>query len=207
MLAQEVSSGGDLDAALRLLTQLRAELEAFERLHVRRGLAAGRSFAELARVLGISRQAAHRRYRELAPRPRTPRRPLPDRLEASEQVRHIVRLARAETYAAGLTAIGSRELLLALLRTDTDAARALRSQGVTLERARACRATGAENGDPCALRRILGCAGRLALARGEGRLTPGHLLAAIIAEADGGAARMLTLLGATPASIQVRLGC
>jgi hypothetical protein len=205
MLAQEVSRAADLDTALRLLTELRAELDAFEQLHVGRGLAAGRSFGDLARILGISRQAAHRRYRALAPPRRRPRRPKPHRLEATEQVRHIVHLARAETCAAGLTAIGSRELLLAILRTDTDAAQALRSEGVTLERARACRATAPENGDPSALRRILRCAGRLALARGDGRLRPAHLLAAIVAEADGGAVRVLIALGATPRSIRVRL--
>jgi ATP-dependent Clp protease ATP-binding subunit ClpA len=206
MLAQEVSSAGDLDTALRLLTELRAELDALERLHVARGLAAGRSFGDLARVLGISRQAAHRRYRALAPRRGRPGETKPGRLEATEQVRQIVRLAWAETCAAGSPAMGSRELLLAILRTDTDAAEALRSEGVTLERARACRAPAPETGDPSGLRRILRCAGRLALARGDGRLSPGHVLAAIIAEADAGAVRTLTALGATPASIRVRLG-
>jgi ATP-dependent Clp protease ATP-binding subunit ClpA len=181
---------------------LRGELDAFERLHVARGLAAGRSFGELARVLGISRQAAHRRYRELAPRRRRP-----PRLKATEHVRQVIRLARAETCAAGRTAVGSRELLLAILRTDTDAARALQAQGITLEAARACPAVDGDGSDPAGLRRILQRAGRLALGRRDRHLTSKHLLLALVADSDCGAARTLAALGATPASLRAALTC
>lgn len=199
-LAQEAAEAGDAEPALRVLTELRGELDAFERLHVGRGLAAGRSFAELARVLGISRQAAHRRYRELAPRRRRPR-----RLEATEHVRQVIRIALAETCAAGRTAVGSRELLLAILRTDRDAARALRAQGVTLEAARACRAVDGDGGDPAGLRRILQRAGRLALGRRDRQLASTHLLLALVADSDRGAAHTLAALGTTPASIRAAL--
>jgi ATP-dependent Clp protease ATP-binding subunit ClpA len=201
-LAEEARNAGDPESALRVLTELRHELDAFVRLQVERGLVAGRSFGELARALGISRQAAHRRYRELAPR-REPR-----RLAATEQARYVVRLAHAETCAAGESAVGSRQLLLAVLRTDTDAAHALQSEGVTLEKARACPPPARENGaDPACLRRILRRAGRLALARGDRHLGPRQLLVATLADEDGGAAHTLTALGATPASIRARLGC
>jgi len=59
-------------AALRAMTALREELEAFERLQVARALDAGQSFSAVARALGISRQAAHRRYRDLAAGHRDP---------------------------------------------------------------------------------------------------------------------------------------
>ena len=52
--------------ALETLAELRREIELFNREQVKRGLAAGRSFGEVARALGVSRQAAHRRYRDLA---------------------------------------------------------------------------------------------------------------------------------------------
>src|SRR3954447_20893990 len=53
-------------ASLRALTSLRRELDALERAHVARALQEGETFAAIAKPLGISRQAAHRRYRDLA---------------------------------------------------------------------------------------------------------------------------------------------
>jgi transposase-like protein len=51
--------------ALAALTTLRSELAALEREQVRRALESGYSYSAVARELGISRQAAHRRYRGL----------------------------------------------------------------------------------------------------------------------------------------------
>ncbi|MDA0182074.1 hypothetical protein OJ997_17345 [Solirubrobacter phytolaccae] len=51
--------------ALAALTQLRGALDAYEHEQVRRALRQGESFAAIAREVGISRQAAHRRYRGL----------------------------------------------------------------------------------------------------------------------------------------------
>jgi len=206
-LAHVASETEDPETALRILGDLRRELDAFEREHVGRGLAAGRSFGALARVLGISRQAAHRRYRDLAPRPTEPRDPEPRRLEASAQVRRVAQLARAEACAAGRTAVGSRELLLALLRTDVDATRVLQASGVTLEAARACDAADDELADPSAARRILRHAGGLALAHGDGRLGCRQLLVALLADRDRRAARTLVALGVAPSSLLARLGC
>jgi len=55
--------------ALEALTHLRAALDAFEREQVRRALDQGESFAGIARAVGITRQAAHRRYRNLTIEP------------------------------------------------------------------------------------------------------------------------------------------
>jgi transcriptional regulator with GAF, ATPase, and Fis domain len=52
--------------ALRRMTELRQELDAFERRQVAHALAQGATFARIARELGVTRQAAHRRFRELA---------------------------------------------------------------------------------------------------------------------------------------------
>ena len=54
-------------AALRAVTALRRDLDAFERQQVARALADGATFASIARELGISRQAVHRRFRNLSP--------------------------------------------------------------------------------------------------------------------------------------------
>jgi transposase-like protein len=59
--------------ALRELRALRAELDAFEREQVRFALESGASFASVARGLGITRQAAHRRYRNLLDGEASPR--------------------------------------------------------------------------------------------------------------------------------------
>jgi Clp amino terminal domain, pathogenicity island component len=205
-LAEESARADDPESALRTVTELQRELDAFVGVQVRRSLAAGRSFGEVARALGISRQAAHRRYRELAPlRPAGPH-----RLVATEQTRQIVRAARAETLATGARAAGSREILLVILRTDSCAARALRSEGVTLENARACAPPADSAADrprgAGSLQRILRRAGRVAMARGDWEVSPDQLLLAAIADADGGAARTLTALGANPSAIRTRLG-
>ena len=206
-LAEESASADDPESALRTLTELRREIDAVARMQAGRALAAGRSFGDVARALGISRQAAHRRYRELAP---AHTRRAAGRLVVTEAARRIVRLARAETHAAGATAAGSHELLLAVLGTDSDAARALRSEGVTLEKARACTrradSAGGDGHDSGCLRRVLRRAGRVALTRGDGQLSPTQLLLAAISDPDPGAHRTLTALGTTPAAIRARLG-
>ena len=65
-LVEHAVRAGQPAAALRAMTALREELDAFERLQVARALDAGQSFGDVARAIGISRQAAHRRYRDLA---------------------------------------------------------------------------------------------------------------------------------------------
>src|SRR3954453_6555587 len=72
---RDALSAPDTLVALTALTELRVELETLERDRVRYALEDGVSFAAVARALGITRQAAHRRYRELVEpddRPLTP---------------------------------------------------------------------------------------------------------------------------------------
>ena len=205
-LAEHAANADDPESALRTLTDLRRELEEFVASNVERALASGRSFADIARALDISRQAAHRRYRHLAPERPPPR---PWRLVATDDTRAVVRLARDRAIAAG-NPPRSEHILLGILCTDTDAARALQEEGVTFEAAQACaRASAADDDRPDAssLRRILRQAGRVAVARGDERLSSAELLLAALADRDGGARRMLVALGVTPAAIRTRLGC
>jgi hypothetical protein len=202
-LAQASAAAGDADTALRALTELRAEVDASVRVQVERALAAGRSFSDIARTLGISRQAAHRRFRDLAPKSRLEGR---HPLVATEGARRALRVARAEAEAAG-AAPGSAHVLLGILRTDCDAARALRFEGVTPERARACPQSSAGEGDRAdCLPRILKQAARMAVSRGSRDVDIEELLLAALADPDGGATRTLAALAVHPASVRDRLG-
>lgn len=190
-LAHATAEAEDADAALRTLTQLRKETDAFIRVHASQALCAGRSFSDLARALGISRQAAHRRFRDLTPERR------PDRsrsLAATEAARRVVRLARAEALAANAPP-GSQHVLLGVLRTDSETTRTLRHDGVTPERARA-HARSATHGDSGSLARIVKRAAQVALSRGDPVLDLQPLLQAAVADPDGGARRTLQALAA-----------
>ncbi len=126
-LQRALTASEPLDA-LAALTQLRAALDTYEHEQVRRALAQGESFAAIAREVGISRQAAHRRYRGLAAAPTfTPQtlrvlqlaRGEAARLDADVvEVEHVVRVlvGRAHPSPAGTgpTQIGPR--LRAILR-------------------------------------------------------------------------------------------
>jgi Clp amino terminal domain, pathogenicity island component len=204
-LAQDAADAHDPLRALETLVELRGELEAVTRVHVERGLRAGRSFGDVARALGISRQAAHRRYRDLAPARR--------QVAATEQARRVLRVAGEEALTAKAAALGSEHVLVAVLRCGGDAAETLVRGGVTLEVARACaRAIAAERsgvsgsgGPPGGLRGVLREATGVAAARGERWLDVDAVLLAALADPDGGARRLLTALGMDSAEIRGRL--
>ena len=85
--------------ALRELRVLRAELDALERERVRAALESGASFAAVARGLGITRQAAHRRYRHLTSEP--PRLvATPEALAVLQRARHVAAQAGSPTVEA-----------------------------------------------------------------------------------------------------------
>jgi hypothetical protein len=206
-LAERAANEDDAEAALRVLRELRGELDGFIREQVARALESGRSFGDVARVLEISRQAAHRRYRDLAPEPPPGR---PRRLMPTDATRAALRVARDHAAALG-EPLASQHVLLGVLATDTQAAHALEADGVTLENARACARAGeasSTDGDGSAtLRRMLREAGRVALARGDEQLGPEEILLAALGDADDGARRTLAAIGVTPAMVRRRLGC
>src|SRR5215211_6766944 len=127
-LAEEAANAAEPCDALRLLCELRRELEDFERRQAARALTRGESFGAIARALGVSRQAAHRRFRDLAPGGEGDgvERPTPE-------ARLVTDYAREESIALGDAGVHSEHLLLAVLRLGDDHAEALREAGVTLE--------------------------------------------------------------------------
>jgi transposase-like protein len=111
--------------SLATLAELRHELDELERTHVARALQAGDSYADIARPLGISRQAAHRRYRHLTVA--EPDQPAQPRLTADARAALI--RARAEATRHGSRSIDPRHLLLALAPRGLDVEAARRSFG------------------------------------------------------------------------------
>jgi hypothetical protein len=202
-------------AALRAMAALREELEAFERLQVARALDAGQSFGEVARALGISRQAAHRRYRGLSGIA------LPDgeqpgeqRLVVTSEARAAVTLAREEALAMGAATVGSEHLLLGIIRSRArGVAELLESGGVTLAEARRCarptlvhdRALPGRPGVSAYAAAVFDQALEVAVARGDGYVGVEHLLLASLEDPSGGAWRTLSELGLDPEGVRAAL--
>jgi transposase-like protein len=215
-LLEHAVQASDPEVALRALTSLRRELDAFERVQAWKALDAGSSYGSVARALGISRQAAHRRYRELAAATEPPPGGEPARLRVAPEARAAVQLAAEEAAALGAARMGSEHLLLGILRAgDGFAAAALRAHGVTLENARAAAqpTLAGEHHEPddptpavtAYARRVFGEALRHAAAEPGHLIQVGDLLRAALRDPRGGACQTLTALGVDPDSVRASL--
>lgn len=217
-LAVSVGEAEDTGEALRRIAALRAALDAHERAQVGAALAAGASFASIGRELGISRQAVHRRFSDLAPS--DPTEPVMRRetgpalgngLSLTPEARLVLRHASAEARAAGDPLLGGEHVLLALLRPGA-ALPVLEDAGLTLSRARTqvhAASTGSrvfsrEDDRPDA-RTLLAAAAREAHVRGAEQVTPELLLRCALADGDSAAVRTLRALGADPDAVIGRL--
>jgi transposase-like protein len=208
-LLEHAVRASDPEVALHALTALRRELDAFERVQAWRALDAGSSYGAVARALGISRQAAHRRYRELAAATEPPPGGEPTRLRVAPEARAAVQLAGEEATALGAAQMGSEHLLLGILRAgDAIAADALRAAGGTLERARTAAMptlatppdNGAGAGDRASAvtryaRAVFGEAMRQAAVQPDHSIGVADLLRAALHDPEGGACRTLQELG------------
>jgi len=171
--------------SLRELSALRSELDALERVQVSRALQAGATFAHVAAPLGISRQAAHRRYRDLAAAPPPARSPA-----LSAEARAALIRAREEAARHGSGSIDSEHLLVAIARTVRRPPR-----GLDIEAARRSFGPPTVNAStPSGFRPSL----HALLSRDEGPLKLDHLLRAALDDPDGGAVRLLARLGIAP---------
>lgn len=193
-LAAEAAGAPTPRAALRILTELRQELDAFERRQVAHALAEGSSFAAVARDLGITRQAVHRRFRGLAAA-ETP-------LVTAPEVRRVLQYAREEAAALGTDDLRGEHILLAVLRaSELDAAVILRAAGASLERARAqvegasARSRLFRREAESDLRTLLDAPARHARARDGRRIEVEDLLLGSLEDRTGGAYRTLSALG------------
>ena len=122
-LARDVALSPDPENGLRALSALRTELDMLEPELVRRALTAGASWSQVARALGVSKQAAHKKHRRL--NAGLPADGAPKMLVTSE-ARRSIQLARAEAVRLGQTAVGTEHILLGILRCEhSHAVRAL----------------------------------------------------------------------------------
>jgi ATP-dependent Clp protease ATP-binding subunit ClpA len=112
-LARETVEIDDPETALRALTALRRELDATEPEIVRRALQVRASWSQIARALGISKQAAHRKYRHLFEQTDTP---VEKRIAVSAQARECIQFAREEAKRLAQPAVATEHILLGLLR-------------------------------------------------------------------------------------------
>jgi hypothetical protein len=214
-LAQRAARSLDFREGLRSVVALRGELERLEQMHVSAALGAGASWSEVAKELGVSKQAAHRRHAgrtgdsRADPGVRGPQQTR--RVLVTGEARRAVQLARQEASALGHSLVGTEHLLLGVLRCeDSVAGRALKALGVEVEAARACAEPTLVEADPGAPAAASGRSRRgltphadsvlertlaQTLARSEGFIGVEHLLLSLLVDERGGASRTLTHLG------------
>jgi ATP-dependent Clp protease ATP-binding subunit ClpA len=197
-LAEEAAAAAEPEAALETLTRIRQELAEFERQQVARALTGGRSFGDVARAMGITRQAAHRRFKDLAAGNRRGS----ERLPPTPEVRLVFDYARTEARALGATVLAPAHIVLGILRNgDQRAAAALSARGLELEDARrVARADPAASGSgglKVDIRAMLAETAQCARQRGAEQVEVEHLLRTALASDDRGADRLLDRLGVT----------
>ena len=204
-LAAEAADALTPTEALQKMRELRSELEAFERQQVARAIADGATFAAVARDLGLSRQAVHRRFRDLvaddAPTLTT------------AELRRVLRCARDEATALGADVPRGEHVVLGTLAAgDLPEAGLLRAAGATLDRARTqVAAMSAQpprfrrDGPAEELRSPLEALARDSRRRRGRRIDVPDLLLAVLAEENGAAGRVLRALGVNVAVIRDEL--
>ncbi len=219
-LVEHVARASNPEAALRALSAMRGELEGAELAEAARALANGSSFGAIARALGISRQAAHRRYRHLAGAEPPPDPRSRGRVVVSNEARAAVAYAREEAVELGVGTIGSEHLLLGVLRCERAPVTALlRELGVDLETARERAQVTIERGLPevealgraapkgisSYAKKVFAQALQAASDRGDGYVGVEHLVYAAMQDPDGGAVRTLEALGIARDTVYNRL--
>jgi len=215
--ARLASSAGDPARGLSAVSDLRLEVERLEVEQVRGALAAGWSWRQIAEALGVSKQAVHRKHAaQPAPPPPAPGPDQRQRLVVTGQARQTVEYAREEARTLRHPAVQPCHLLLGLLRQDDAVAAVLVGAGLELERVRTeVRSMGAgdeqsQTGVPRGDRVPVSAAARAAfeqslreaVARGDEKLGPEHLLLALLRDRRGGALEVLGRLGVPAGRLQ-----
>jgi transposase-like protein len=218
-LAHDVVEIPNPETALRALTALRQELETMEPSLVQRALKAGSTWSQIARALGVSKQAAHHKYRHLSDRALTDATG-GSKILVTGEARQSIQFARQEAKRLGHQAIGTEHILLGILRCNrSHAVKALSALGVTHRTAVECLRTtlpglppdeqqAAEirkDGVSAHARRIMEGSLREALNRGDGYIGVEHLLLALLTDSRNGAVQTLEMLHATPSRIRAQL--
>src|SRR5262245_27371290 len=196
-LAAQVAEAATPLEALRLSQDLRREIEVFERQQVARALAEGTTFTVIARQLGLTRQAAHRRYRSLAEKG------VP--LAMTPAARRLLKDARGQAATLGAEAAGEHLLFASMRAADLRAATVLHRAGGTCDPAHQLRDRGRQEPAAGELPAVLAAAAREARTRAGREIDVEHLLIGCLAESDASAARLLRALGVDEDSVRSQL--
>jgi Clp amino terminal domain, pathogenicity island component len=201
--------------ALTALSRLRGRLEELERLLVRNARAEGVSWGALGELLGVSKQAIHKRHAadDAPPAIGVEAVPAVANVAIRADARSVVRLAREEARARGHYPVGTGHLLLGLMRQGGAAAEALVAASLTLDAARGRvdglvaalpAQAGADDGQPVsrAARRALEQSLHEAIGRSDRHLGPEHLLLALLGEERGVARHVLGTLGIDVSAVE-----
>src|SRR5690349_6089999 len=112
--------------ALRAVAALRRELDRLESMHVAAAVHAGWSWSRVARELGVTKQAAHRKHAQRVRDLHALGEPVAGgttpRLPVAEETRRAIQLAREEAGSLGTTLMGPEHLLLGVIRADAQPA-------------------------------------------------------------------------------------
>lgn len=216
-LAHKVARPETPEDALGAIVRLRDRLDEIEEYHVENALRQGWSWSRIARALGVSKQAAHKRHAQRIKGAEGPGSPKTARarVTVTGQARRVVQLARQEAAAQGEASVGTEHVLLGLIRGTGPAAVALHAAGVSLDAARVeiagrRRRVGpqraySETTISARTRRVLEQSLREAVERGEDYIGVEHLLLALLRQRGGAAVRILTDLGAAPSVVGAEL--
>jgi hypothetical protein len=203
--------GDDVEEGLLAVRGLRDELDRLEEEHVADARRAGWSWSMISDVLGVTKQAVHRKYSKRPLLPRAQRDA--SELIVSANARMAVFMARREAAGRGDSIVGTEHLLLGMLQQgEGGACESLKEVGVTLQAARAQ----ADLFYPSAFvdvqpdRLPLSKAARVALEqstsemvrRGDSKLESAHLLLALLRDPEARAVQLLTGLGVGPAEVE-----
>jgi hypothetical protein len=211
-LARRSKEHGDPRSALRAIADLRRRLEELEEYHVENALAQGASWSEVGAALGISKQAAHKRFAARvighANRDGTP-------MSATGAARLALRLARGEAARAGIATLEPEHVLLGLLRLrQGKAAQALAAAGLTLPAARVVLAPDGTGTRKLAARDVvISRPTRVVLERaleeavecGDDEVGDLHVLLAVLHSGGPGVRRKLAQLGVAPGDVVAAL--
>jgi ClpA/ClpB-like protein len=220
-LARKAARLSEPEEGLAAVAALRAHLDSLEAQHVENAVRAGLPWRRIASLLGVTRQAAHKRH-AAALRAKKEGRPSSGRqLATTEQARHAVSFARQEARSMGHLSVGPEHLLLGLLRDDRGpAVEVLEGFGVSFAAARrevrrlygevdeaGSGAPSSSSEPPISIRAraILEQSLRTALRARAGQLGAEHILVALARDSQGEAARVLAALGIAPGEVEREL--
>ena len=204
------------EEALVALTSLRGRIEELEAALVENALRDGWSWSRIARALGVTKQAAHKRHAARA-RAKRPERGA-ELVTVTGHARQAVYLAKQEARALGHGCVETGHLLLGLLRQrESPAADALSSLGVAVSSLREEVKSGLAEREPARAGRgervAIGPRARAALEQSlrealllrDSHLGVEHLLLALLRDERGSAVYALERLGVSTDAVEERL--